>query len=149
MSKKDDCLFCKIVAGEVPSTKVYEDERVLAFEDVSPQMPVHGIPVQHREEGGRAQRRRRKRLPRDREHRRRRSAVGTSYPRPRLRRCPHELRQPVCIGKRRPIAMAIPYMPASKPISREALLARGAFSTGGAPLAEKEVVGSLGVLATE
>ena len=34
--RKEDCLFCKIVAGEIPSTKVYEDERVLAFEDVSP-----------------------------------------------------------------------------------------------------------------
>lgn len=43
--KKDDCLFCKIVAGEVPSTKVYEDERVLAFEDVNPQMPVHTLIV--------------------------------------------------------------------------------------------------------
>lgn len=43
--KKDDCLFCKIVAGEIPSTKVYEDERVLAFEDVNPQMPVHTLIV--------------------------------------------------------------------------------------------------------
>lgn len=43
--RKEDCLFCKIVAGEVPSTKVYEDERVLAFEDVSPQMPVHTLIV--------------------------------------------------------------------------------------------------------
>ena len=43
--RKDDCLFCKIVAGEIPSTKVYEDERVLAFEDVSPQMPVHTLIV--------------------------------------------------------------------------------------------------------
>ena len=43
--RKEDCLFCKIVAGEVPSTKVYEDERVLAFEDVDPQMPVHTLIV--------------------------------------------------------------------------------------------------------
>ena len=43
--RKEDCLFCKIVAGEIPSTKVYEDERVLAFEDVSPQMPVHTLIV--------------------------------------------------------------------------------------------------------
>ena len=43
--RKDDCLFCKIVAGEIPSTKVYEDERVLAFEDVSPMMPVHTLIV--------------------------------------------------------------------------------------------------------
>ena len=43
--RKDDCLFCKIVAGEIPSTMVSEDERVLAFEDVSPMMPVHTLIV--------------------------------------------------------------------------------------------------------
>lgn len=43
--KKDDCLFCKIVAGEIPSNKVYEDEHVLAFEDVNPMMPVHTLIV--------------------------------------------------------------------------------------------------------
>ncbi len=42
---KEDCLFCKIAAGDVPSTKVYEDERVCAFEDVNPQMPVHTLIV--------------------------------------------------------------------------------------------------------
>ena len=36
-----DCLFCKIVAGEIPSKKVYEDDHVLAFEDINPQAPVH------------------------------------------------------------------------------------------------------------
>ena len=36
-----DCIFCKIVAGEIPSTKVYEDEQVLAFRDIQPQAPVH------------------------------------------------------------------------------------------------------------
>lgn len=36
-----DCLFCKIVAGEIPSTKVYEDELVLAFRDIAPQAPSH------------------------------------------------------------------------------------------------------------
>lgn len=36
-----DCLFCKIIAGEIPSTKVYEDELVYAFEDINPQAPVH------------------------------------------------------------------------------------------------------------
>ena len=36
-----DCLFCKIVAGEIPSTKVYEDERVLAFRDITPKAPTH------------------------------------------------------------------------------------------------------------
>lgn len=36
-----DCIFCKIIAGEIPSTKVYEDEDVLAFRDIQPQAPVH------------------------------------------------------------------------------------------------------------
>ena len=36
-----DCIFCKIVAGEIPSTKVYEDELVLAFRDIQPAAPVH------------------------------------------------------------------------------------------------------------
>ena len=35
------CIFCKIVAGEIPSTKVYEDETVLAFRDIAPQAPTH------------------------------------------------------------------------------------------------------------
>lgn len=36
-----DCLFCKIVNGEIPSTKVYEDENILAFRDIAPQAPTH------------------------------------------------------------------------------------------------------------
>lgn len=36
-----DCLFCKIVAGEIPSTKVFEDDKVLAFRDINPQAPTH------------------------------------------------------------------------------------------------------------
>ena len=36
-----DCLFCKIVAGEIPSTKVYEDEKVLAVRDIAPMAPTH------------------------------------------------------------------------------------------------------------
>ncbi len=36
-----DCLFCKIVAGEIPSEKVYESETILAFKDINPQAPVH------------------------------------------------------------------------------------------------------------
>ncbi|MBQ9860278.1 MAG: histidine triad nucleotide-binding protein [Clostridia bacterium] len=36
-----DCLFCKIIAGEIPSDKVYEDEQVLAFRDIAPKAPVH------------------------------------------------------------------------------------------------------------
>ena len=40
-----DCLFCKIAAGQIPSTKVYEDEQVLAFRDIAPQAPVHVLIV--------------------------------------------------------------------------------------------------------
>ena len=36
-----DCLFCKIIAGDIPSTKVYEDEKILAFRDIAPQAPTH------------------------------------------------------------------------------------------------------------
>ena len=36
-----ECLFCKIIAGAIPSTKVYEDELVLAFRDIAPQAPTH------------------------------------------------------------------------------------------------------------
>ena len=44
-----DCLFCKIASGEIPSTKVYEDDEVLAFRDIAPQAPVHVlvIPKKH------------------------------------------------------------------------------------------------------
>ena len=35
------CLFCKIVAGEIPSNKVYEDDKILAFRDIAPQAPSH------------------------------------------------------------------------------------------------------------
>lgn len=44
-----DCLFCKIIKGEIPSSKVYEDELVYAFRDIEPQAPVHIliIPKQH------------------------------------------------------------------------------------------------------
>ncbi|MBQ9384763.1 MAG: histidine triad nucleotide-binding protein [Ruminiclostridium sp.] len=47
----NDCLFCKIIAGEIPSTKVYEDEKILAFKDINPQAPVHIliIPKEHYE----------------------------------------------------------------------------------------------------
>ncbi|MCD8316336.1 MAG: HIT domain-containing protein, partial [Eggerthellaceae bacterium] len=40
---ENDCLFCKIINGEIPSNKVYEDDEVFAFEDVSPMMPVHTL----------------------------------------------------------------------------------------------------------
>ena len=39
------CLFCKIIAGEIPSAKVYEDEHVYAFRDINPQAPVHVLIV--------------------------------------------------------------------------------------------------------
>ena len=44
-----DCLFCKIINGDIPSSKVYEDELVLAFNDIEPQAPVHIliIPKEH------------------------------------------------------------------------------------------------------
>lgn len=45
----EDCLFCKIVSGEIPSTKVYEDEKTLCFKDINPEAPVHVlvIPKKH------------------------------------------------------------------------------------------------------
>ncbi|MFO7760060.1 MAG: histidine triad nucleotide-binding protein [Desulfobia sp.] len=44
-----DCLFCKIVQGDIPADKLYEDEEMLAFRDISPQAPVHFlvIPKKH------------------------------------------------------------------------------------------------------
>ncbi len=44
-----DCLFCKIIAGEIPSTKVYEDDLCFAFRDINPQAPTHilVIPKEH------------------------------------------------------------------------------------------------------
>ena len=45
----DDCIFCKIINGEIPSTKVYEDDKVLAFNDINPIAPIHilVIPKKH------------------------------------------------------------------------------------------------------
>lgn len=40
-----DCLFCKIVAGEIPSSKVYEDDVCYAFNDIDPQAPTHFLVV--------------------------------------------------------------------------------------------------------
>lgn len=44
-----DCIFCKIINGEIPSSKVYEDELVYAFEDINPSAPVHVliVPKEH------------------------------------------------------------------------------------------------------
>jgi histidine triad (HIT) family protein len=53
MSKEEiemaDCLFCRIIRGEIPSKKVYEDDRVYAFEDINPQAPTHFliVPKEH------------------------------------------------------------------------------------------------------
>jgi len=41
MSDKSNCLFCKIASGEIPSEKVYSDDRVFAFRDINPEAPVH------------------------------------------------------------------------------------------------------------
>ncbi|MDD2557391.1 MAG: histidine triad nucleotide-binding protein [Desulfuromonadaceae bacterium] len=43
-----NCLFCKIVRGEIPADKVYEDERVMAFLDINPQAPVHLLVIPRR-----------------------------------------------------------------------------------------------------
>jgi histidine triad (HIT) family protein len=44
-----DCLFCKIIAGKIPTKKIYEDEKAFAFEDINPQAPTHVliIPKKH------------------------------------------------------------------------------------------------------
>ena len=39
------CLFCRIIAGEIPATKVYEDDRLIAFNDINPQAPMHVLVV--------------------------------------------------------------------------------------------------------
>jgi histidine triad (HIT) family protein len=44
----EDCIFCKIVAGEIPCAKVYEDEKVLAFDDIHPMAPIHVILIPKR-----------------------------------------------------------------------------------------------------
>ena len=41
----DDCLFCKIAAGQIPSNKLFEDDRILAFYDIDPQAPVHFLVI--------------------------------------------------------------------------------------------------------
>lgn len=49
MSEANDCLFCKIIAGEIPSAKVYEDDTTYAFNDINPKAKVHVlvVPKQH------------------------------------------------------------------------------------------------------
>ena len=44
----DDCIFCKIAAGDIPASFVYEDEHVVAFDDITPQAPVHTLVIPRR-----------------------------------------------------------------------------------------------------
>jgi len=44
----NDCLFCKIIRGEIPSKKIYEDEHTFAFEDIDPKAPTHVLVVPKR-----------------------------------------------------------------------------------------------------
>ena len=47
-----DCIFCKIVSGDIPSTKIYEDEQVIVFRDINPQAPTHVLVVPKRHISG-------------------------------------------------------------------------------------------------
>ena len=49
MNKKDDCIFCKIIDGKIPSKKAFEDDDVLVFHDINPIAPVHllVVPKEH------------------------------------------------------------------------------------------------------
>ena len=42
---EDNCVFCKIIKGEIPSSKVYEDEEIIAFNDINPATPIHVLVV--------------------------------------------------------------------------------------------------------
>ena len=42
---EENCLFCKIIKGQIPSTKVYEDDKILAFKDINPVAPVHVLVI--------------------------------------------------------------------------------------------------------
>ncbi|MGO8695256.1 MAG: histidine triad nucleotide-binding protein [Rectinemataceae bacterium] len=44
----DDCIFCKIARGEIPSRKIHEDDEILAFHDISPKAPVHFLVIPKR-----------------------------------------------------------------------------------------------------
>ena len=48
----NDCLFCRIIAGEIPAKKIYEDEHTFAFEDINPQAPTHVLVVPKRHVAG-------------------------------------------------------------------------------------------------
>ena len=44
----DDCIFCKIIAGDIPADVIYEDDQVLAFRDLNPQAPTHALVIPRR-----------------------------------------------------------------------------------------------------
>ena len=44
----EDCLFCKVAAGQIPATLVYQDDRLLAFKDITPQAPLHVLIIPRR-----------------------------------------------------------------------------------------------------
>ena len=48
----NDCIFCKIVSGDIPSNRIYEDEQVIAFRDINPQAPTHILVVPKRHISG-------------------------------------------------------------------------------------------------
>ena len=48
----DDCLFCKMIAGKIPVKKVYEDDKVFAFEDINPKAPTHVLIIPKRHVAG-------------------------------------------------------------------------------------------------
>ncbi|OQX17625.1 MAG: histidine triad nucleotide-binding protein [Desulfobulbaceae bacterium A2] len=50
----DNCLFCRIVKGEIPAAKIYEDDEILAFRDIAPQAPVHFLVIPKRHIAGAA-----------------------------------------------------------------------------------------------
>lgn len=50
-----DCIFCRIVQGEIPCTKIYEDDEILAFKDIHPQAPVHFLIIPKRHIGSLAE----------------------------------------------------------------------------------------------
>lgn len=52
MTSDPNCPFCRIIRGEIPSKKVYEDEQVFAFEDISPQAPTHVLVIPKRHFAG-------------------------------------------------------------------------------------------------
>ena len=45
---RDNCIFCKIIKGEIPSKKIYEDDELLAFHDITPQAPIHFLVIPKR-----------------------------------------------------------------------------------------------------